>query len=117
MQETIRAMDAQWTAHHFELVPPADHPKFSWPAVFLGLALGFALASFVSRSRAFLGLVLTLFSLMFWTVLLALVEGLRKMRARGALVREVIPSVTLSTPDHRTSGRLPRAYSRVHEAG
>ncbi|MBC8872834.1 MAG: sodium/solute symporter [Planctomycetes bacterium] len=39
MQETIREMDAGWTAHHFELVPPADHPKFSWPAVFLGLAL------------------------------------------------------------------------------
>jgi len=39
MQETIRGMDAAWTAHHFDLVPPADHPKYSWPAVFLGLAL------------------------------------------------------------------------------
>jgi len=39
MHDTIQQMDAAWTAHHFELVPPADHPKFSWPAVFLGLAL------------------------------------------------------------------------------
>ncbi len=28
-----------WTQHHFDLVPPIDHPKFSWPAVFLGLCL------------------------------------------------------------------------------
>jgi SSS family solute:Na+ symporter len=39
MQEAIGQMNVDWTAHHFELVPPADHPKYSWPAVFLGLAL------------------------------------------------------------------------------
>jgi SSS family solute:Na+ symporter len=39
MQEAIGQMNVDWTAHHFDLVPPADHPKYSWPAVFLGLAL------------------------------------------------------------------------------
>jgi len=39
MREAIQQMNVEWTAHHFDLVPPADHPKFSWPAVFLGLAL------------------------------------------------------------------------------
>jgi SSS family solute:Na+ symporter len=39
MQNTIRGMGAEWTAHHFELAPPASHPKFAWPAVFLGLCL------------------------------------------------------------------------------
>jgi solute:Na+ symporter, SSS family len=34
---TVQAMD--WTEHHFDLVPPVDHPEYSWPAVFLGLAL------------------------------------------------------------------------------
>ncbi len=37
MQQTIEQMD--WTAHHFELAPPADHPEYPWPAVFLGLCL------------------------------------------------------------------------------
>jgi SSS family solute:Na+ symporter len=37
MRATIEAMD--WTEHHFQLVPPADHPDYSWPAVFLGLVL------------------------------------------------------------------------------
>ena len=39
MQQTIQAADSNWTAHHFSLVPPADHPYYSWPAVFLGLCL------------------------------------------------------------------------------
>lgn len=39
MQQAIQGPGAEWTAHHFSLVPPADHPKFSWPAVFLGLCL------------------------------------------------------------------------------
>lgn len=37
MQSTIEAMD--WTTHHFQLTPPADHPEYPWPAVFLGLCL------------------------------------------------------------------------------
>ena len=39
MREAIQQMNVSWTAHHFELLPPADHPKYSWPSVFLGLAL------------------------------------------------------------------------------
>ncbi len=39
MQDAIRGNGPSWTAHHFDLVPPLDHPKFSWPAVFLGLCL------------------------------------------------------------------------------
>ncbi len=39
MQQTIQSADLGWTADHFSLVPPADHPKYSWPAVFLGLCL------------------------------------------------------------------------------
>ncbi len=39
LQSTIGNMD--WTAHHFHLVLPADHPAFPWPAVLLGL--GFVL--------------------------------------------------------------------------
>jgi SSS family solute:Na+ symporter len=39
MQHTIQSSGLDWTAHHFEIVPPADHPKYSWPAVFLGLCL------------------------------------------------------------------------------
>jgi Na+/proline symporter len=27
MQQTIQGMGTDWTAHHFSLVPPADHPK------------------------------------------------------------------------------------------
>jgi SSS family solute:Na+ symporter len=30
-----------WTKNHFDLLPPADHPEFPWPAVLLGL--GFVL--------------------------------------------------------------------------
>lgn len=33
--------DLDWTEHHFQLVLPADHPVFPWPAVLLGL--GFVL--------------------------------------------------------------------------
>jgi SSS family solute:Na+ symporter len=32
---------AEWTKHHLDLLPPADHPVFPWPAVLLGL--GFVL--------------------------------------------------------------------------
>lgn len=39
MQTTISRMD--WTADHFHLILPADHPAFPWPAVLLGL--GFVL--------------------------------------------------------------------------
>ncbi len=39
LQATIGSLD--WTAHHFHLVLPADHPAFPWPAVLLGL--GFVL--------------------------------------------------------------------------
>jgi len=39
LQATIGQMD--WTANHFHLVLPADHPAFPWPAVLLGL--GFVL--------------------------------------------------------------------------
>ncbi len=39
MQHSIESAGLPWTAHHFSLVPPADHPKYSWPAVFLGLCL------------------------------------------------------------------------------
>ncbi len=39
MQQMIQSSGLDWTAHHFALVPPADHPKYSWPAVFLGLCL------------------------------------------------------------------------------
>ncbi len=28
-----------WTKYHFDLIPPADHPEFPWPAVFLGLGI------------------------------------------------------------------------------
>ncbi|HSA00561.1 MAG TPA: sodium/solute symporter [Candidatus Paceibacterota bacterium] len=31
----------EWTRHHLDLLPPADHPVFPWPAVLLGL--GFVL--------------------------------------------------------------------------
>jgi solute:Na+ symporter, SSS family len=31
----------EWTEHHLELLPPADHPEYPWPAVLLGL--GFVL--------------------------------------------------------------------------
>ncbi len=27
----------EWTKHHFDMVLPADHPEFPWPAVLLGL--------------------------------------------------------------------------------
>lgn len=37
MRQTIEGLD--WTAHHFDLAPPADHPELPWPAVFLGLGL------------------------------------------------------------------------------
>jgi len=37
--EAIGKMD--WTQHHLELLPPADHPEYPWPAVLLGL--GFVL--------------------------------------------------------------------------
>ncbi|MGA1015975.1 MAG: sodium:solute symporter family transporter [Limisphaerales bacterium] len=30
-----------WTEHHLQLLPPADHPEYPWPAVLLGL--GFVL--------------------------------------------------------------------------
>jgi SSS family solute:Na+ symporter len=39
MQQAIQDSGTEWTAHHFSLVPSLDHPKFSWPAVFLGLCL------------------------------------------------------------------------------
>lgn len=39
MKETISKME--WTEHHLELLPPADHPEYPWPAVLLGL--GFVL--------------------------------------------------------------------------
>ncbi len=39
MQNAIESSGQSWTAHHFELVPPVDHPKYAWPAVFLGLCL------------------------------------------------------------------------------
>ncbi len=39
MQQSIQSADLGWTADHFSLVPPVDHPKYSWPAVFLGLCL------------------------------------------------------------------------------
>ncbi len=39
MQAAISAGGHDWTTHHFSLIPPADHPKFGWPAVFLGLCL------------------------------------------------------------------------------
>ncbi len=39
LRSTIGHMD--WTAYHFQLVLPADHPAFPWPAVLLGL--GFVL--------------------------------------------------------------------------
>jgi len=39
LQEAVGGLD--WTAHHFQLVLPADHPAFPWPAVLLGL--GFVL--------------------------------------------------------------------------
>ncbi len=35
MHETISQMD--WTENHFQMVLPADHPEYSWPAVLLGL--------------------------------------------------------------------------------
>lgn len=31
----------EWTKHHFEMLPPSDHPVYPWPAVVLGL--GFVL--------------------------------------------------------------------------
>ncbi|OHB72306.1 MAG: hypothetical protein A2V70_16495 [Planctomycetes bacterium RBG_13_63_9] len=37
MQATIQQLEG--TAHHFRLTPPADHPDFPWPAVFLGLGI------------------------------------------------------------------------------
>lgn len=33
--------ELEWTRHHLELLPPADHPVYPWPAVLLGL--GFVL--------------------------------------------------------------------------
>ncbi len=39
LKETISQMD--WTQHHFDLLPPADHPDYPWPSVLLGL--GFVL--------------------------------------------------------------------------
>ena len=35
IHETISQMD--WTEHHFNMVLPADHAVYSWPAVLLGL--------------------------------------------------------------------------------
>lgn len=39
LKATIGAMD--WTRHHFDMLPPMDHPVYPWPAVLLGL--GFVL--------------------------------------------------------------------------
>ena len=39
LKEQIQSHD--WTQHHLELLPPADHPEYPWPAVLLGL--GFVL--------------------------------------------------------------------------
>jgi SSS family solute:Na+ symporter len=39
LKQTIGQMD--WTRHHLDLLPPADHPAYPWPAVLLGL--GFVL--------------------------------------------------------------------------
>lgn len=37
MRESVEKL--WWTEHHFSLIPPADHPAFPWPAVFLGLGI------------------------------------------------------------------------------
>lgn len=39
LHEKIAALE--WTEHHFQMVLPADHPEYPWPAVLLGL--GFVL--------------------------------------------------------------------------
>ncbi len=39
LKATIGSLN--WTQHHFDLLPPADHPVYPWPAVLLGL--GFVL--------------------------------------------------------------------------
>jgi len=39
LQETVGRLD--WTEHHLQMLLPADHPKYPWPAVLLGL--GFVL--------------------------------------------------------------------------
>lgn len=39
LKASVGALD--WTRHHFELLPPTDHPVYPWPAVLLGL--GFVL--------------------------------------------------------------------------
>jgi len=39
LRASIGALD--WTRHHFDLLPPPDHPVYPWPAVLLGL--GFVL--------------------------------------------------------------------------
>lgn len=37
VREAVDRLD--WTAHHFKLAPPPDHPELPWPAVFLGLSM------------------------------------------------------------------------------
>ncbi|MCX8109461.1 MAG: sodium/solute symporter, partial [Verrucomicrobiae bacterium] len=39
LRASINALD--WTRHHFDILPPADHAVYPWPAVLLGL--GFVL--------------------------------------------------------------------------
>ncbi len=39
LKEQVQSLE--WTEHHFELLPPTDHPVYPWPAVLLGL--GFVL--------------------------------------------------------------------------
>ena len=39
LHEKVAAID--WTEHHFQMILPADHPEYPWPAVLLGL--GFVL--------------------------------------------------------------------------
>ncbi|NLX98835.1 MAG: sodium/solute symporter [Rhodopirellula sp.] len=39
LHERVTSID--WTQHHFQMILPADHPEYPWPAVLLGL--GFVL--------------------------------------------------------------------------
>jgi SSS family solute:Na+ symporter len=122
MQETIQSAGLAWTEHHFELVPPTDHPKYSWPAVFLGLCLVLGPSYWIgnqaivqrnfgtrSENEARAAYVLCAAIKMLFPLLLVVPGMIALALFRGALGTPFVNG-DLATPDNAWQGNLVLPY-------